>query len=104
MKAPFPTIGAWQRCKNIFTNHESLDQLISNGSVGRTAPATPGLLYLYILYFYKLAILICIKNIIYYIPLLKKALTKSTAYGTHWRVQMIAPITQKHQKVGNLLF
>ena len=39
MKAPFQTIGAWRRHKDIFTNHNI--ELISDKGVSRTAPATP---------------------------------------------------------------
>ena len=48
MKAPFPTVGAWRRRKDIFTNHDLLTylitELINDEAVCRTAPATPGLL------------------------------------------------------------
>ena len=37
--APFPTIGAWRRRKDIFKK----DQSINDEGVCRTAPATPGL-------------------------------------------------------------
>ena len=42
LKLPFPTVGAWQRRKYIFTKHESFSHLISDKGVCRTAPDTPG--------------------------------------------------------------
>ena len=41
---PFLRIGVWRRRKDIFTNHELMNKLISHKAVYRTAPATPGLL------------------------------------------------------------
>ena len=36
--------GQWEANEDISTNHESLNELISDGGDCRTAPATPGLL------------------------------------------------------------
>ena len=42
LKAPFHTIGAWRRHKDIFTSHQ-LPYRMNDKAVYRTAPATPGL-------------------------------------------------------------
>ena len=44
LKALFLTIGAWWCHKDIFTNHQLINQSFNDEPVYRTAPATPGLL------------------------------------------------------------